>query len=66
MLKTYRQAGNPAPLQAAGGRMSETADNDALTSGLRRLAEKPVADKWFDATVLPQLHVLAWGNKRGV
>jgi 7-carboxy-7-deazaguanine synthase len=24
------------------------------------------ADRWFAATVLPQLHVLAWGNKRGV
>ncbi|PVE20456.1 7-carboxy-7-deazaguanine synthase QueE, partial [Microvirga sp. KLBC 81] len=24
------------------------------------------ADRWFTATVLPQLHVLAWGNKRGV
>jgi len=23
-------------------------------------------DRWFDATVLPQLHVLAWGNERGV
>jgi len=65
-LKTYLQVGNPAPLQAAGGRMSEAADNDALTSGLRWLAEKTVADRWFNATVLPQLHVLAWGNKRGV
>jgi 7-carboxy-7-deazaguanine synthase len=24
------------------------------------------ADRWFAVTVLPQLHVLAWGNKRGV
>ena len=30
------------------------------------LAERTVADRWFEATVLPQLHVLAWGNKRGV
>jgi len=27
---------------------------------------KVTADRWFGATVLPQLHVLAWGNKRGV
>jgi 7-carboxy-7-deazaguanine synthase len=24
------------------------------------------ADRWFGVKVLPQLHVLAWGNKRGV
>ena len=23
-------------------------------------------DGWFAARVLPQLHVLVWGNKRGV
>jgi 7-carboxy-7-deazaguanine synthase len=23
-------------------------------------------DGWFDATISPQLHVLLWGNKRGV
>jgi 7-carboxy-7-deazaguanine synthase len=33
---------------------------------LRWLAGKVIADDWFAATVLPQLHVLAWGNKRGV
>lgn len=30
------------------------------------LAEKVISDGWNDATVLPQLHVLVWGNKRGV
>jgi 7-carboxy-7-deazaguanine synthase len=30
------------------------------------LANKVVADGWNDATVLPQLHTLVWGNKRGV
>lgn len=30
------------------------------------LAEEVVADGWNEATVLPQLHVLIWGNKRGV
>jgi hypothetical protein len=28
----------------------------------RWLAGKVPADHWFAATVLPQLHVLAWGN----
>jgi 7-carboxy-7-deazaguanine synthase len=30
------------------------------------LVNKVVADGWNDATVLPQLHTLVWGNKRGV
>ncbi|HTE35790.1 MAG TPA: 7-carboxy-7-deazaguanine synthase QueE, partial [Reyranella sp.] len=28
--------------------------------------DKVARDRWFEATVLPQLHVLAWGNQRGV
>lgn len=30
------------------------------------LVGKVAADRWFAPTVLPQLHVLVWGNKRGV
>lgn len=30
------------------------------------LVSRVVADGWNDATVLPQLHTLVWGNKRGV
>ncbi|MCB1782538.1 MAG: 7-carboxy-7-deazaguanine synthase QueE [Alphaproteobacteria bacterium] len=30
------------------------------------LTEKALNDKWFDITILPQLHVMLWGNKRGV
>ena len=58
----YLQVGNPAPLSSAG----ERADIDDLMRRLRWLAAKVVADRWFEAQVLPQLHVLAWGNKRGV
>ena len=32
----------------------------------RWLAGKIVEDGLFNVNVLPQLHVLAWGNKRGV
>jgi len=28
--------------------------------------EKVTSDGWFAARVLPQLHVLLWGNRRGV
>lgn len=30
------------------------------------LVEKTTADGWFDARVLPQLHVMIWGNEKGV
>ncbi|HET7383281.1 MAG TPA: 7-carboxy-7-deazaguanine synthase QueE [Pseudolabrys sp.] len=65
-LKIYLQVGNPAPLHAEGKAMPETADIGDLMNRLRWLAAGTIADRWFDATVLPQLHVLAWGNKRGV
>jgi 7-carboxy-7-deazaguanine synthase len=65
-LPVYLQVGNPAPLYAAGKAMPEDADLSDLLSRLRWLVDRVVTDHWFDATVLPQLHVLAWGNKRGV
>jgi 7-carboxy-7-deazaguanine synthase len=66
LLPVYLQVGNPAPLIAAGGVPAEEANFDDLMRRFRWLAGKVVADHWFAATVLPQLHVLAWGNKRGV
>ena len=30
------------------------------------LIDKTIEDQWFDAYILPQLHVILWGNKRGV
>ncbi len=65
-LPIYLQVGNPAPLAAAGGVVLDGADIDGLLQRFRWLAGKVTADRWFAATVLPQLHVLAWGNKRGV
>lgn len=32
---------------------------------LRRLIAKTLSDGWYEARVLPQLHVLLWGNERG-
>ena len=65
-LEVYLQVGNPAPLLASGKPMTEAADLGDLLKRLRWLAGMTIADRWFDVTVLPQLHVLAWGNKRGV
>jgi 7-carboxy-7-deazaguanine synthase len=65
-LPVYLQVGNPAPLAAAGPALPEEADVDDLLQRFRWLVGKVTVDRWFAATVLPQLHVLAWGNKRGV
>lgn len=63
-LPIYLQVGNlVAPHTGAATSSDDFSD---LMGRLRWLAERTVKDKWFDATVLPQLHVLAWGNKRGV
>ncbi|MCC7305665.1 MAG: 7-carboxy-7-deazaguanine synthase QueE [Alphaproteobacteria bacterium] len=58
-LPLYLQPGNPAPPPAA-------VNNAMLAERLRWLAEKVTSDQWFNATVLPQLHVMIWGNQRGV
>ena len=42
------------------------ADNAALARQLEWLLERCAQEKWFDVTLTPQLHVLLWGNKRGV
>ena len=64
-LPLYLQPGNHTPPPGddpAGGRV----DLSGINTRLRWLAEKVCADQWHEATVLPQLHVLIWGNQRGV
>lgn len=41
-------------------------DLRALADRLGWLTETAMADRWFAPRILPQLHVLIWGNKRGV
>lgn len=41
-------------------------DPQALADKLLWLVDKTMADNWFTPRLLPQLHVLLWGNKRGV
>jgi 7-carboxy-7-deazaguanine synthase len=64
-LPIYLQVGNPAPLKHAGRTLPDDVEIDDLLGRFRWLIGKATADRWFAATVLPQLHVLAWGNKRG-
>ncbi|MDX6692896.1 MAG: 7-carboxy-7-deazaguanine synthase [Blastocatellia bacterium] len=53
---------------------SSIANHEEMTAQLRQqiaarfiwLTERVGRDGWFDVRVLPQLHVLVWGTKRGV
>ena len=61
-LSVYLQPGNHTPPTD-----NETdIDIVGIMTRMRWLVNKTIADGWFAATVLPQLHVLLWGNQRGV
>ncbi len=59
-LPLYLQVGNPAP--EAG----EEVGTAVLLERLRLLCERVLADGWNEVVILPQLHVLIYGNRRGV
>jgi 7-carboxy-7-deazaguanine synthase len=54
----YLQVGNPVP--------EGEPEPDELMRRYRWLVGRTLAARWYAATVLPQLHVLTWGNARGV
>lgn len=59
----------PVYLQVGNDRLPEDGADPDLRYLLNRyewLVNKVVTDGWNDAIVLPQLHTLVWGNKRGV
>jgi 7-carboxy-7-deazaguanine synthase len=58
-LPLYLQPGNPSAPPAQ-------IDQDNLMERMRWLVDKVSADRWFNVTILPQLHVMLWGNKGGV
>jgi 7-carboxy-7-deazaguanine synthase len=63
-LPVYLQPGNhtaPPP-----GDDTAAVDQAGLDARMRWLVGRVVADGWYRATVLPQLHVTLWGNRRGV
>jgi 7-carboxy-7-deazaguanine synthase len=61
-IALYLQVGNP--VKAAAGSVDPNLSD--LAARFRWLSEKVANDRWFAVHVLPQLHVLIWGNKRGV
>ena len=59
-LPLYLQPGNPEVDPAL------PVDPQDLADRMLWLTEMTMADKWFAPRILPQLHVLIWGNRRGV
>ncbi len=57
----------PLILQPCNTTIGETlADPGVLEEKLRWLVESVNRQRWYEMRVLPQLHVLLWGNQRGV
>ena len=62
-LPLYLQVGNPSyPEDGAGAAGDLGAE---LMARYRWLVGRVAADHWYRPTILPQLHVLAWGNEAG-
>lgn len=60
-IPMYLQAGNHTPPQ-----VSEQIDVPGVLQRMDWLIQRVTQEQWYSVTVLPQLHTLLWGNKRGV
>ncbi|MEP3349368.1 MAG: 7-carboxy-7-deazaguanine synthase QueE [Marinomonas sp.] len=56
----------PLYLQPCNLELEGSPSIDTLTSKTLNLIDEVIQRGWFDATVLPQLHVYLWGNEKGV
>lgn len=63
-LPLYLQPGNHTP--PPPGAEDAEIDMDGIMARYEWLIDKTLGDRWYIPTILPQLHVLIWGNKRGV
>lgn len=61
-LPVYLQPGNHTPPTDD----SDIVDMQGIMSRMHWLVDKTIQDQWFNAIILPQLHVMLWGNQRGV
>lgn len=57
---------HPIYLQPVNLSVEGDASTQDLMTKMRWLVDKVSADQWYKAIVLPQLHVLLWGNEKGV
>ena len=64
LIPVYLQPGNY--MVPSGDEHDAPIDQNGLTEKMRWLVDKVIETSWFEARVLPQLHVILWGNKRGV
>jgi len=55
----YLSAGTVPAARAQG-------ESEQITKGVEWLIERAARDGWREAVILPQIHVLLWGQKRGV
>lgn len=62
----YQTYGWASQFLSAGTDLASGDNVDALRERYRWLCEKVAKDGWNDVKVMPQLHVIAWGQKRGV
>lgn len=63
-LPIYLQPGNHTPPPPEDD--DAEVDIEGIDDRMRWLVDRVVEKKWYSARVLPQLHVMLWGNKRGV
>ena len=63
-VPVYLQPGNHTPPPPEDG--DAAIDIDGIMTRMLWLVDQVTAARWYEATVLPQLHVLLWGNRRGV
>ncbi len=63
-LPVYLQPGNHTPPPADDD--EAPIELQRLNQRLEWLIDRVNKDHWYEARVLPQLHVMLWGNKRGV
>lgn len=65
--KFYISLGNPMPPEAKGGPTHQLFDTVDLVSNYEILMEEVLQNNHLRfATILPQVHVVIWGNKQGV
>ncbi len=63
-LPVFLQPGNHTPPPPDDD--SATVDQAGIDARMDWLIARAAKDHWYAARVLPQLHVMLWGNKRGV
>ena len=65
--RTCRSASSPATTPRRPPTHADAPiDMAGVTDRMTWLVERTLADGWFAPRILPQLHVMLWGNKRGV